>query len=96
MTASAEYCNGCRFWLADEASGEFDEHLHSFGRCRRHPPKVSDHMAAIAFGTPGFGEQFDPEDLADTVSVARASLLPATFCTDWCGEFQPTAPEMTA
>lgn len=84
-----EQCNGCRFWLADEKSGNFDDQPHSFGRCRRFPPRVSDHMASISIGTPNFGEQCDPEDLADTISVARASLLPVTFCTDWCGEFTP-------
>lgn len=93
MTASniAPLCASCRFWEADTNSGNFDEYPDARGRCRRYPPKVSDHMASIAIGTPGFGEQFDPEDLADSVSVARSCLLPVTFCTDWCGEFDPIA-----
>lgn len=92
MTAAAnEQCNGCRFWLADPNSPEWDDEPHARGQCRRYPPTISDHMAAIALGTPSSGQRVDPEEMTDTCSVYEACLLPVTFCTDWCGEFQATA-----
>jgi hypothetical protein len=82
-----QQCNGCRFWIADTTSDAFDEEPHAYGQCRRFPPTISDHMASISIGTPNFGEQYDPEDMADSIAVHRASLSPVTFCNDWCGEF---------
>lgn len=84
---TAEQCNRCRFWLADTDSTNFDDEPHAFGKCRRYPPVISDHMAAVAIGLPSFGQQYDPEDLATSTSVHDACLWPVTFCNYWCGEY---------
>jgi hypothetical protein len=86
-------CSTCRFWLADAKSGGFDEEPFAFGKCRRFPPEISDHMASSAIGQPRFGQQFDPEDLADTHTVYNSCLVPVTFCADWCGEFASAPPQ---
>lgn len=86
--SATEQCNRCRFWLADPKSPEFDDEPFARGSCRRYPPKLSDHMAAITIGMPRFGELSDPGDVADSSSVFEACLLPVTFCDDWCGEYQ--------
>ncbi|MDO7843430.1 hypothetical protein [Sphingomonas immobilis] len=88
-----DQCNRCRFWQVDIKSAEFDDEPHSYGRCRRYPPKISDHMASISVGTPSFGQQYDPEDPADNISLYWAGLVPVTFCNDWCGEYASTRPE---
>jgi hypothetical protein len=85
----ADLCAKCRFWLPDPESGEWDNSFTSFGTCRRLPPVISDHLAKIAMGAPCFGQQFDAEELATTNNVHSASLHPATFCTDWCGDYSP-------
>jgi len=91
-----EQCNRCRFWFADPKSPSFDEEPHTHGKCRRHPPRISDHLASIAIGAPSFGQSHDLEDYADSWSVHRSVLFPVTFCTDWCGEFASAEPETSA
>lgn len=83
-----EQCNRCRFWLADRKAPEFDDEPYAYGQCRRYPPTISDHMASIAVGTPNFGQQYDPEDMADAIAIQRSCLLPVVFCNDWCGEYR--------
>jgi hypothetical protein len=52
------------------------------------PPVIVDHMARMAIPVVGFGGNVvDPEDVATVTSVHNATLRPATFYTDWCGEF---------
>lgn len=95
----AERCACCRYWRADTASGDFDGMSNSFGHCRRYPPKVSDHMASLAIGTPRSREIVSRVDLdkwATTDVVYDSCLLPVTFCTDWCGEFDDGGPVVPA
>jgi hypothetical protein len=87
----AKCCSSCRFWLCDDeitsimqADGN-DAH----GWCRRRPPQIVDHMARMAIRQPGFGGfVVDREDVASAADVHRATLYPATFGTEWCGEFK--------
>lgn len=91
--ATKEMCNGCRFWLPDLESGSDNDKPHVIGLCRRYPPRVSEHMAAIAIGLPRFGQQFDPDDLASSWALYDSCLLPATYFDAWCGEFRPAETE---
>lgn len=92
---SAENCNRCRFWKFAEDGGEDeDDQPYGWGWCRRYPPTISDHMAAISVGTPRFGQQYDPDELASPINVHQSCLSPSTFSSDWCGEFARTAPEI--
>jgi hypothetical protein len=87
-----EACHTCRFWLADRAPNSNEAEDETFGWCRRHPPKIIDHMARIAIRTPGFGGNVvDPEDVASSSTVSNASMFPATYATEWCGRFERLA-----
>ena len=87
-----EQCNRCRYWHAEpDAKSDCPVDGPGWGWCRREPPRVSDHMAAVTIGFPPFGKQHDPEEIATVVNVADASLFPATFLDNWCGRFEALA-----
>lgn len=100
MSADAERCRICRFWKLDLSTGEEDpgeEMDAGFGWCRRRPPSIIDHMARMAIRQPGFGGNvIDPEDVASAVHIDHATLFPATFGLNWCGEFSPQSEERAA
>jgi hypothetical protein len=39
---------------------------------------------------------YDPEDVADVMNVHSATLFPAVFGDEWCGEFARPALEVTS
>lgn len=92
----AEVCGTCRFWFIELASkDDILEEETGFGWCRRHPPKIIDHMARMAIQQPGFGGNVvDREDVASAAVVDYATMFPATFGGSWCGEYQalPAVP----
>lgn len=85
-------CRTCRFWQLDLRSDQNDsgEDMDSgFGWCRLRPPMIIDHMARMAIRQPGFGGNFiDREDVANAMEVENATMFPATFGTNWCGQYQ--------
>lgn len=89
---SPERCRICRFWRLDLKANEKDPGEDSdagFGWCRRRPPKIIDHMARMAIRQPGFGGHvYDREDVASAAHVDDATMFPATFGTNWCGDFE--------
>ncbi|MFS0737532.1 hypothetical protein ABC347_10825 [Sphingomonas sp. 1P06PA] len=86
---TTERCALCRFWLPVEEGVDRTADDAGHGWCRREPPKIVDHMARMAIPQPGFGGHvFDPEDVADAGTVHNACLWPATFYTEWCGQFE--------
>lgn len=90
-----ERCRICRFWLLDLKPNEQDpgEDIDAgFGWCRRRPPAIIDHMARMAIHQPGFGGHvYDREDVASAMHIDDATLFPATFGTNWCGEFEASS-----
>lgn len=61
----------------------------SFGWCRRNPPSLLDHMARMTIPPLGNREDnYDPEDVATVGRVQCASMFPATYGTEWCGQYQ--------
>lgn len=84
-----ERCRTCRFWLLNKGEDADEKVSAGFGWCRRRPPQIIDHMARIAIRTPGFGGHvIDPEDVASCSTIHETSFFPATFGTEWCGEFE--------
>ena len=82
-------CHSCRFWLVEHDAGEHENGSESFGWCRRYPPIVLDHMARMTIPPLGNREDnYDPEDVATVGRVQSARIFPATYGTEWCGEYQ--------
>lgn len=64
----------------------------SFGWCRRNPPSLLDHMARMVIPPLGnTADNYDPEDVATVGRVHSASMFPATYGTEWCGQYQAEA-----
>lgn len=88
-----DQCASCQFWEREKPGTPNELNYESHGWCRRKPPVIVDHMARMAIRSPGFGGNvIDPEDVANCSTVSKASLFPATFGNEWCGEFQESAP----
>lgn len=79
-------CNCCRFWKMDEATADPSDPDWGFGYCRRRPPVLVDSLVSARIVPPRYGQQSDL-DRPDPVAAWNASVWPATFATDWCGEF---------
>ena len=82
----SEQCNRCRFWLESAPSRDPNDADFAFGDCRRHPPRLISPMVIAQMPRPEYGQQIDPE--MDAVARQVASPFPATFATDWCGEYR--------
>jgi hypothetical protein len=82
-----DQCNRCRYWLVDEKTIDPADKNFAFGRCRLAPPVVLQTIAARLMRAPEYGQPIDPE--LGTIDVARSSVQPVSFATDWCGSFAP-------
>ena len=80
-------CNCCRFWKLDEATVDKADPDWGFGHCRRRPPVLADSLIAAQIVPPRYGEQTDLE-IGSPTEAYSASVWPATFATEWCGEFE--------
>lgn len=87
--SAPQQCNGCRFWKADEDTADPNDSDWGFGDCRRLPPVIIDSLIAAEIIPPRYGQQTDLEIGITSVNVA--SRYPATFATDWCGQFEVAA-----
>ncbi|HEX2594783.1 MAG TPA: hypothetical protein VHL34_24985 [Rhizomicrobium sp.] len=87
--SAGQFCGVCRHWQDAERSA--DETL-GWGWCRRYPPRVSDHVASMVIERPKFGgRNYDPEDVVTVSAVSDASIFPATWHDEFCGEFAAVA-----
>ena len=81
---STQQCNHCRFWREDMGRRDPNDENFGFGNCHLKPPVIVDSLIAVQIQRPIYGQV---TDLApDATEVVNASLFPATFATDWCGE----------
>jgi hypothetical protein len=78
-------CNSCRFWKLDETTKDELNADWGFGFCRRKPPTLVDSLVAAEIVPPRYGHQSDL-DRPDPTAASIASVWPATFATEWCGE----------
>lgn len=83
---SRPQCNGCRFWNLDESTIDKSDPNWGFGYCRRKPPVLVDSLIAAEIVPPTYGQQSDLDRPAPA-NTWTASVWPATFATEWCGEF---------
>jgi hypothetical protein len=84
---STAQCNRCRFWKLQEATKDEGDPDWGFGFCRRRPPVLVDSLIAAKIIPPRYGQQSDL-DMDTALDAHDGSLWPATFATDWCGEYE--------
>lgn len=84
--ASHERCARCRFWREDERQSDANEPEWGFGDCRRRPPRIVEAMATVMLPKAEYRRQVELEP--DSVDRQQMTWFPATFATDWCGEFE--------
>ncbi len=82
-------CNRCSFWKLDEDTIDPNDPDWGFGFCRRRPPVLIDSLIAAEIVPPRYGDRRDL-DRPVPVGAYSASIWPATFATEWCGEYQPS------
>jgi hypothetical protein len=89
---SAPQCNGCRFWKLDDTTiDDLNREAWGWGFCRRRPPTLVDSLIAAEIVPPRYGDLIDLER-PTPIDTYTASLWPATFATEWCGEHKPAEP----
>ena len=83
-------CNGCRFCKLDETTIDPNDDNWGFGFCRRKPPVLVDSIIPAEIVPPRYSHQSDL-DRPGPDEAYSASIWPATFATEWCGEYEGEA-----
>jgi len=88
----ADRCNNCRFWFEDMTVRDPNDVNWGFGSCRREPPRWIEAIAERLIPKPSYGQITDSN--MSPLELIDACRFPATFATDWCGQYHSTGRDV--